>query len=38
LFNTTQPPIQVSGVFPKMTVMDDGVGSDSDAGIGALIP
>ena len=31
-------PIQVNGVFPKMTVMTDGVGSDSEAGIGALIP
>jgi hypothetical protein len=33
-----QLPVQVNGVFPKMTVMADGVGSDSEAGIGALIP
>ena len=35
---TKQLPIQVKGVFPKMTVMAKGVGSDSEAGIGALIP
>ncbi len=35
---TKQLPIQVKGVFPKMTVMAEGVGSDSEAGIGALIP
>lgn len=33
-----QNPIQVKGVFPKMTVMAKGLGSDSEAGIGALIP
>jgi len=31
-------PIQIKGVFPKITVMTDGVGSRSEAGIGALIP
>ena len=35
---TEQLPVQVKGVFPKMTVMAKGVGSDSEAGIGALIP
>jgi len=35
---TQQVPVQVNGVFPKMTVMADGVGSNSEAGIGALIP
>jgi hypothetical protein len=33
-----QQPIQVNGVFPKMAVMAKGLGSDSEAGIGALIP
>ncbi len=33
-----QIPIEVEGVFPQMTVMAKGVGSDSEAGIGALIP
>ncbi len=33
-----QGPIGVNGVFPQMTVMAEGVGSDSEAGIGALIP
>ena len=32
------PPVQVNGVFPNLTVMAKGVGSDSEAGIGALIP
>jgi hypothetical protein len=31
-------PINVKGVFPNLTVMAEGVGSDSEAGIGALIP
>ena len=31
-------PISVNGVFPKLTVFAEGVGSDSEAGIGALIP
>ncbi len=31
-------PIQIDGVFPHMTVMADGVGSNSETGIGALIP
>jgi hypothetical protein len=31
-------PIHVNGVFPKLTVMAEGIGSDSEAGIGALIP
>ena len=38
----TQPekllPVQVNGVFPQMTVMAQGLGSNSEAGIGALIP
>lgn len=33
-----QPPVHVNGVFPNLTVMAKGVGSDSEAGIGALIP
>ncbi len=32
------PPVQVDGVFPQMTVMAHGLGSNSEAGIGALIP
>jgi len=36
--STEQLPIQVKGVFPKMAVLAKGVGSDSEAGIGALIP
>lgn len=31
-------PIRVGGVFPKLTVMAEGVGSASEAGIGALVP
>ncbi len=31
-------PISVNGVFPNLTVFAPGVGSDSEAGIGALIP
>ena len=31
-------PAQVSGVFPSLTVMAKGTGSNSEAGIGALIP
>jgi hypothetical protein len=31
------PPVQVGGVFPHMTVMAPGVGSDSETGIGALV-
>jgi len=31
-------PVQVKGVFPDLTVIAKGVGSDSEAGIGALIP
>ncbi len=30
--------LQVNGVFPHLTVMADRLGSDSEAGIGALIP
>jgi hypothetical protein len=30
-------PVQVGGVFPHMTVMAPGVGSDSETGIGALV-
>ncbi|MFO7974627.1 MAG: hypothetical protein R6V12_08330, partial [Candidatus Hydrogenedentota bacterium] len=32
------PPIQVNGVFPHMTVFAPGAGSQSETGIGALIP
>jgi hypothetical protein len=32
------PPVQIGGVFPHMTVMAKGLGSNSEAGIGALIP
>lgn len=32
------PPLQVNGVFPKMTVFAPGDGSDSETGIGALMP
>src|SRR4030042_2033921 len=32
------PVIQINGVFPNLTVMAKGIGSDSEAGIGALIP
>jgi hypothetical protein len=31
-------PLSVNGVFPKLTVMAKGLGSTSEAGIGALIP
>ncbi len=31
-------PVSVAGVFPKLTVMAQGLGSNSEAGIGALIP
>jgi len=31
-------PIQINGVFPNLTVMSKGIGSDTEAGIGALIP
>ena len=30
--------VQVGGVFPHMTVMAHGLGSDSEAGLGALVP
>jgi len=33
-----QLPIHVNGVFPNLTVMAEGIGSNSEAGIGALIP
>ncbi len=33
-----QLPIQINGVFPNLTVMAPGLGSNSEAGIGALIP
>lgn len=36
--STREVPVQVNGVFPNLTVMADGMGSDSEAGIGALIP
>ncbi|MHC4462954.1 MAG: hypothetical protein ACYS30_16225 [Planctomycetota bacterium] len=35
---TKEAPVQVKGVFPKMAVLAKGIGSDSEAGIGALIP
>lgn len=35
---TKKPAVQVNGVFPHLTVMAKGVGSDSEAGIGALVP
>ena len=35
-FRTT--PAQVGHVFPHMTVMADGAGSNSETGIGGLIP
>ena len=31
-------PVQINGVFPSMTVYSEGVGSQSETGIGALIP
>jgi hypothetical protein len=31
-------PIQINGVFPSLTVMAKGIGSDSETGIGAMIP
>ena len=31
-------PVNVNGVFPKMTVYAAGAGSDSETGIGAMIP
>jgi hypothetical protein len=34
---TPAPYVQVGGVFPHMTVMAPGVGSDSETGIGALV-
>jgi len=36
--DTRELPIHINGVFPKLTVMAEGLGSDSEAGIGALIP
>ncbi len=33
-----QLPIQVNGVFPNLTIMAKGLGSNSESGIGALIP
>jgi len=33
-----EPPVHVDGVFPNLTVMAKGLGSDSEAGIGALMP
>ncbi len=35
---TAQQPVHVNGVFPSLTVMAKGLGSDNEAGIGALIP
>lgn len=36
--STSSQPLQIDGVFPSLTVFADGVGSDSETGIGALIP
>ena len=33
-----QESVQVKGVFPTLTIYAEGVGSDSETGIGALIP
>jgi len=35
---TRELPIHIKGVFPNLTVMAEGLGSNSEAGIGALIP
>lgn len=35
---TGSQPVAISGVFPKLTVMAQGLGSNSETGIGALIP
>jgi hypothetical protein len=35
---SAREPIHVKGVFPMLTVYADGVGSDSETGIGAIIP
>ena len=36
--NAEERPLSVNGVFPNLTVMAKGTGSDSETGIGALIP
>jgi hypothetical protein len=36
--SSPKQPIGMNGVFPNLTVYADGVGSGSEAGIGALIP
>ncbi|MHC4726426.1 MAG: hypothetical protein ACYS17_04290 [Planctomycetota bacterium] len=36
--DTKKVPIQINGVFPNLTVMAKGLGSNSETGIGALIP
>ncbi|UCD58412.1 MAG: hypothetical protein JSV16_04665, partial [Candidatus Hydrogenedentota bacterium] len=36
--NAEERPISVNGVFPNLTVMAKGTGSNSETGIGALIP
>ena len=33
-----KPPVEINGVFPRLTVMAEGAGSTSETGIGALIP
>jgi hypothetical protein len=35
---STAPPASIGGVYPNLTVMAEGLGSTSEAGIGALIP
>ncbi len=38
IISAEKHPVSVNGVFPNLTVFAPGVGSDSEAGIGALIP
>ncbi len=38
LFQEGAPPLRIGNVLPQATVMAKGVGSDSETGIGALIP
>lgn len=35
---SSPPPLRIGNVLPQATVMAHGVGSDSETGIGALIP
>jgi hypothetical protein len=36
--DSEQLPIHINGVFPNLTVMAEGLGSNSETGIGALMP